>query len=1021
MKVFCCDNAFALEEVFRARMRAAVAARSNVIDPITVVAPTARLLARLRVLAAEALGPVCGIDFLVHRTLAERILEYNNIQCLTTGGGALAALASAGAMGGEGPLAQAVARFEGMEPLLASTFCDLRDSGVPRLDPAACGASEILAAWNRYINKKEQLRWKDGADLYQEAAAAAPDVAARFGTIIHAGATDLTGVVSRLLKALDACRGIEMIALGVGPGPAMEWGRRRIVEFLDRVPEGAGGAVGVVAGRSMILFQPDANPGEPSARGAVEFIEAPDARSEVELAVRRIALWHEEGVPLERMAILSRTLDGRADVLEDVLSQWNIEFTSSATASLSRRPEVRAVSDAFRCILGDFEPSEWLRFLKNPAVDCTSLVPSLPGSFSPDLAGASVRKYHIRGARGFIHEWIEFIQSEEVRDDAAAAARDRQLEQARSLAALTAAALALGAPLAAARSFREASDAARNILSHLFPEARAGGGDGGPSWSAIPDVLDELILLDAAGIPFTDARSWLERYHSLLATKTEPVRRPDRGGVRILDFQQCRGLTFERAILIGAHEGALPRAGSEDPLFPDAARASLAARIGVTIPLKLDAGVEERWLFTLAITSIRERICFIWQRSDESGRPRNVSPYVREAARVLHGSAADVQKNKLAIAGHPARGALQKLQLFPIMDHREAALTTGLLAPDPPAAAARWISSIGNEDPVLVAGYQQIGIVESFEASAESGRFDGGVEAGTDEAFAITAFETLVRCPLQYFFRHGLRVRPLEERAEDVVDARRIGMFVHGSLAELLGGGVRPDPEVEEIIQKQFDHHVRPALRRMPVLAGALHRQWSKAIYDVVTFERNRIRAMQAGDIRHEVDLAGTLVRGNEQIVFKGRADRILTKNGGERLLTDYKTRRSSVDDLVRVSKMRTGAHLQMALYALVFEAVSAQPPEIEVLQIHPDADPEESPAAGLDMKKFNESREEIVQLIFNAAALERAGRHPLALNGGACQFCEYTAACRRNHAPTRARHESAKDFQEYYQMTGLD
>ena len=245
-----CADAFALEEAFRARLAAAALGRAAFTDPITVVAPTRRLLARLQEIAAQELGAAAGISFVAHRALAERVWRLAGEEPPALLPRAhFDALAAASLAEGRGDLARSLAGFDDSTDAVASTFRDLRDAGrgtgrfpIFRRGMRNCGKRTGASRRASRGSRKMGRPTTRGSSRGRRARGGRGEAARRDPP---RGGLRPDGHRARLVVALAEHVPLEILALGIGEGPAFAFGRERIDGIGGaEAPASRGGKVG---------------------------------------------------------------------------------------------------------------------------------------------------------------------------------------------------------------------------------------------------------------------------------------------------------------------------------------------------------------------------------------------------------------------------------------------------------------------------------------------------------------------------------------------------------------------------------------------------------------------------------------------------------------------------------------------------------------------------------------------------------------------------------------------------------
>ncbi|MFN0205025.1 MAG: PD-(D/E)XK nuclease family protein [Planctomycetota bacterium] len=1020
VKVFHCKDAFELESCFRARVRAAAQSRAHWYDPITIIAPTARLLARLKVVAAQELQFAAGIEFLVHQTFAERVLRATGQSVHIAGELVIESLVREAARG-DGRFERAILQFEGAAGSLASSIRDLRDAGVlykPLVLPEP--ARFVWEAYGRFITLLRERKIADRAEMYQLAAKQLHSNAKifdeTFGTILHAGAYDLVGVVDELIQSAARAGRVEILALGVAVGvddaPTLEWGSSRLAWAAAQPAEAA--------------------PAAPRRSGNVDitYVQAPNAAIEIDAAARRVFLWHCEGMPLEDIVIFSRSLESYAPYLAAAFQKYQIPFTTTAALPLERLPRVRALIDLLHCAVHDFPRDAWIRLLRSPLLNLQKLCKN-PEYLDPDRAEWLGRKYLLSGAADWERRLPESLELEahpysfdEDRESKGSGEYQQSKDTAR------AAAETIRSILAASRAFadslhwtgaaRSAAEFARAICNINSDSAEA----------AALDCVLKLELLDAAKIEYIDSRDFVRLAVHAIRAARDPVQREDRGGVRVFDMQQLRGLSFRRGILLGFHEGNIPRVVHEDALLPDSARKIIKMNSGKAVPIKSEGPSEEKWLFSLALGAVSESLVVSRQNSDEKDRPRNASIFARELRQIESGSS---RMNIYKIPANPGRRFIDITEREQILHPRDAVVCAALSGGGREAALAavrdlQYLTKQSAEQ--FEFGIMHLEACDAFQAARpEQLQFDGLAGAVPLESIGVTTLERLGRCPLQYFFSDYLQIVPHEDPdLTEPIDRREIGIVVHNVLAELYNpkfidilrrnsadsisaARAEADQNIPRLLDGHFAILESGRLRGHAAIARAMKRRIGAALSEFVRSDISNLANAKIQEMRCEEPFQFAFDANGEKITVNGRFDRIVVDGAGEAAVTDYKTSRK-IDDFASAAKVARAEQLQLPLYYLASgaraEAVSIGMP-LDGARV--------SKPAVWEADKATKTNAEMLQSIGSILKTVRSGAFPITLDREHCKNCDYKSACRRAHSPTRARVRSAPEFSLYYSI----
>jgi RecB family exonuclease len=1032
-----------LEEELLARVADAQAV--DPLAPVLVLVPTARLAGHVQRRLLDSNEALLGVEVLHYEGLVGRLLDESDDppMRLASRRHQLALLLSVVESLPETEIAAFVRKRPGALSALLGTLRDLRKAGIsPEEAAAQLGEgreeelSRIYHAYTRALEAWEERGWVDEAGRARRALPRAEAYAGRFRGVLHHGAYELIGVHLDLVRALG--RGAPLAFLAPvapgSPGTAYAEGftRRHLLEEgeeplpLDREVRG------LLGGRLDSLFLVGSRPDPLPAPERVSFRHAQGEEAEAALAVRHALAAVSEGTSAEEIVLVARGLAPYGAALEETLDEelgdralsGDPLWTSSLGTPLGREPAVRDLLRLLRAAVEDFPRAATAEVLSSPRLRWTSL---LPGETRPPgyRADPWSRK---AGILGGLEEWTEDLVawaegSDEPREEESAEQqrarlerRTRRVEGARGLGRGLEA-LAARLEIESERSWAGHADRLEALVREVLP----GAGEERPpeAISSLLGLLEEMRLLDellpsARALPFESAVEWLER----AVSETELRRHsPDRGGIRVLDAMQARGLTHDRVMILGLHAGSFPRVPREDPLLRDETRRRLRAATGRPLPVKGEGESEERLLFSLLLGSARERLDLSWQRADTGGRTRSPSLALREVARLVHGSP------ELGLVLEGARG----LPSHPEARLERLAAEPGLLSPREGVLLAALRSDAGEEssaelaglDPRLAPGLRLLRATESFAPGG--GEHDGRVGAGAvpERRWSVTALERLGRCPLQFFFRDVLRVYELRDEARaDQIAPWDLGVRVHLLLERLyrelsdeglLGPRSSTDacrerargrlPELWEEILGDMEARLS---RRLPLLWNLSLEAWRQGLDAFVQDDLRRMAGKRPVGFERtlveEIDLGA-----KTRVSVEGRFDRILEGEEGP-VVGDYKTS-GKLAPRVDETRMLKALTLQVPLYQLL----AGEGSTVELIGVGPlyldetgePLEPErfEGFATGERAASFRETLRKLL-------GLARRGEFPLVPDDH-CRWCAWSGACRRNHPPTLHREGS--------------
>lgn len=965
----------------------AAAKESDPLAPVLVIVPTIRLARHVERRLAERFGAVAAVEVLPYRTTARRILrEAEGPPPEPADARLLEGLLDRAVRRLRGnPIADFVAKRPAALGSLLGTLRELREAGIGPEAVKAAGAralAELHSAYTSALSERRSAGLLDEPAWIAEAARIAAAQPRRWSSIFHHGAYEVVGMHLDLLRAID--HGSEVTWLApVAPGSratayAEGFFRRHLPECLAnaRVPEAAEDSP---LGPRLASLYDEAATFSPLP-GAETFFEAATAQGpepEVERSLRRALARVASGVPPHEIAVVARSLEPYAAAVESVVARDGLPVWAQIVGPLRREPAPRDFLLLLRAVADDFPRAITCEALRSPHL-------RFPAGAAETLGRAEA----LSRAAGIV---LGLDAWEEALPEIGAALRD----------------LHDRCDPSTRRSFAGHEAVFAAAVEALLPDAPETLRE---SVRALGDF--ERLLGDAEPVAFETAVGRLER----LADRTSlDAIEPSPGGVAVLDAMQARGLTFDDVHLLGLNAGVFPRGPREDPFLGDEAREGIRRATGRPLAIKREAEAEERQILASVLGSCRSRLTVSWQRADVSGRARASSLALREIARLVRGAPdlAGFRESAAAIPSHPRERVLHLASTTGLLRPDEVVLATALGGRADETTAAR----VRALEPALADGLEMLLETESF--GGRLGRYDGRVGRPFRPArgFAVTALERLGSCPLQFFFRDVLGVRELEEEADPYeAEAREVGARVHDLLREVYAslwaegrlGRKGALHRAEELLDAAWERHwARPRARvaaAFPVLHRLESRRWRKAIAAFLRDDLARLAEAGVEGAEFETDCAHEIaLPDGGRLRVHGRFDRLLRTGAGP-AIGEYKT----AGDIARrgdVTPMLRGTTLQAPLYHLLSGGAS-----VEVLGVGPDHDPEEGAGDKERVARFEgfdsgALREGFLESLEVLDSFPRRGAYPL-LDDVLCRWCAYTSACRKDHTPTRTRHE---------------
>ena len=1051
---------------------------------ILVVAPTQLLVLRLREAIAEREKAVLGVEILNFQALTYHILSGS--------GGPIPALAST-------PLLESVVReaqnslsqddlteYARRRPAVVSALNrlmgELREAGVTpgdllqdSLDPMAAQLSRLLNQYEAILERWSGTRgkvWTDRAGLTGRAIQSVSTMTA-FEAVFVYGAHELVGMNLDLVRALPSQRGLTFLVPADFKAPSWDYAREFVQERLGVKPK----ALGETESRPFVetarsFGDPSRTRSIPLSETTLSLAHAQGPETELTLAARKALSWIQKGVPPWKIAIVGRSLESYASLGETIFARHGLGVNSSIALPLSRYPLSRSILLLLRALARDFERQVVIElarspFLKRPQQHKSKL-------WRPGAWDQWSRAYGI--TRGF-SAWVEVLPElvrtqpippwmEQSSPEAKTflARREEDGDSANELADLI---RTWDKDLERWKKCQTGMEHAEWLSSFVRHWIRNDGPvriapENEDIWSTWGTVLSELRGLCA--IKSADGESSLPRaslsapevLHFLetsLEAATLPWRNPN--GVHFLDFMQSRGLTFRHVVLIGFNDHLIPRTPRDRPFLSEAARERLRSRTGKMISVESTRRREEQLLFAQLVASTTESLTITWQRADAEGKVLSVSKYLRELSRVLPGSppltellSGNMPFSPKRVPTHPGKAAAWFCEATGLVTREEGALLTTEADRGEPTKALQSFAAA--QDPALgkalAPGLDLIHKIEQFDGDDLS--YDGDIPGLTpwNRDFSDASLKKLGRCPLTFFFRYTLGVRPLEETIKDFrLDSRELGHRIHEILRAVFQdldqqGLLNGDTDATTLIKAgsaSLDRHWnsmqetlgRRIRLRFPLLYEHTQTAWRKELSAFLKADLERLadegHRLDSLETSWNVTISLPRLPGSTSddlfgpsLSITGIPDRVTRDSDGRRLISDYKMG-GKLEKWVHPLEYLRGNRVQLPLYVLLAEGLDADSPvDAELLGLGPSFQPDRgflrSGPITLDTRVFQGLKEGFVDTLAVLNSLSTEGRFPFN-SDFRCIWCEFDSACRKNHFPTRQRVEHTTRFKDYF------
>ncbi len=891
--------------------------------------------------------------------------------------------------------------------------------------------SALAAVYRKVFAAARSMGWIDYTDLDALAADAAATSAYLTAqrVVAYYGFYDLTQAQYDVFRAVAARVDVTLYFPLVPDHPAWVFAGR----FFERYALGLAGRAPRVLASSppSRLFADDASPASgdrPADSGpAACMLRCSGPGDEAATCAKEILrLVEEEGFAFHEIGVVARSLEPYAAMIAREFARHGIPSVTSARRPLARFPAAQAVLRFLR--VADGEPG------RQDVIDLLSAAsfrvePFLAGGTAqPALWDALAREAGVE--RGF--EAWERVRRMIGPGDEAGSAPNRRGGNQRSAVTLEAQAAVVlriidglrrlcdGLPESA--SALDHATAWRGVLATVLGIA-AEDDDDGESAPEDPGneraVIDALLAaLDAPGRldwvrPVLPRRAYVDAVRRGIDAAAIPATDPRAGGVAVLDAMAARGVAFRALFVLGMNEGVFPRVVREDAFLRDRDRRVIEATLGYKIPEKLAGYDEERLLFAALTQAARDRLYLSTQRADEGGRPLAPSWYL-DAWRRASGPGAAM------IVDIPRR-ARDKRGVAPFdrverLTPREGGIVAALLGDEPGRLA-------DDRTRVILDRVGRARRASDAWGSALT-PYDGDVGAlpewvaGTRaEGYSASLLQAYAECPWRVFVTRVLHAAPLADAEEQASPGSADwGALAHEALARLYrewpGARDRAVARIDTIWREMCERHAASRAVGYPLVWEVETARIGALLAAVVAEDAAELSDTGFRPIETEIVLSATIDRPRP-VPIRGRLDRIDGATGGGLRVIDWKFQWTrSHDRLNLVTQALRGLALQPPLYAALAAryAGSAAAGErreagvsvtVAVYAVRPYS--RDRLVERLPYRPDPETAGRIGDTIASLVSGIEDGLFPM-IPDRYCSWCNVAAACRRRHAPSRAR-----------------
>lgn len=716
-------------------------------------------------------------------------------------------------------------------------------------------------------------------------------------------------------------------ALADAPGRARELGRLHLVPPGPRSASGARLVAALADACGGVVTAADPDPSDD-----VRLVLAPDRSCEAREAARAVVAALEDGVAVDRVAVLHGADPAYARLLREALAAADLPVAAVPGIPLSETPAGRGVLALLDVAREDLS--------RTALVNALSVAPvrrelSAGDGRVPLRLGRWDRISRAAGVTHGRERWREGIGAlcDERRARIEAARRDGATERSW-----------LEEEILDAEALLAVVETLADRLADLFPERAAADFLGrlralvadylDPRAAGMEEVLgevDRLGTIDAVGGTFALGPFQEALRVNLDAAAIREGRAGD--GVLIADHRAAGGLRFDRVILCGAAEGLLPAGPGADTLVDDAAWQALrdaghlhvedaarriarareaadravgaGARVVLTCPLYEGAGAHEHYPSPVALAAARRR-----------------DPSIATATALREHAGGD-GADWLTRVRSPLAAQLHG----PVLDPWEAGLR---------AAVGRVHAGGAAPSPDPIA--RPLAMLRA-RAGGSLTEFDGNLAAlagsgwlAVPDVVSPTRLELYGGCGFRFLLSTLVGVRVPEEPADaETIDPVVRGSLVHETLETFFReqqaagrpGPAEPwttadDARVQEILTGRLEVARRLGLTGLAVFAGDAERTMRADLTTFLVADGEFRRRTGATPWRFEEPVREEGPHGQRFRGFVDRIDRVLPD--GPAWVIDYKTGRVPEKD----DHLGGGRLLQLPVYLLATRGIPA-------------------------------------------------------------------------------------------------
>jgi len=750
--------------------------------------------------------------------------------------------------------------------------------------------------------------------------------------------------------------------------------------------------------------------GSPSRDGRIEASEglaiwgAPEGEDLGRLVARELRALTARGVEPDEILVAFPRWSEQAEVVCEVVRKAGLPIFDPSPRSLDVEPSVAALLQAARIPLEDWETELVVRLLRNGQVqpewdDVDRLALA-------DVASVLRETPVFRGSRQILSALEAAMGRTDPREDEAA--EQRRLARLGRAHAVSLRLIGVLDGLNQALPWPQQVGALRVASEAL----RLGTRDGRPL-EALLDALEsraDVLQRLGRGAEIFSWREFVDDLAAIAAESDSPRPCPPPGSIRAAEAEDLAGCRTAHVLLVGLVEGSFPSRSAVERY--------LALRPGEEPSESARTAYAREMLRFLRLLGSADRgVSLFYPTTDVKGQPLLRAGFLDDLLGALSASAESACHRSHA-RFHPAWLDQEDLAVTP-GDAR--VLASAIAAETGRTAKLRNLAGDPAHRAALDGAAAAITALERRRRGTPFSEYEGSIGdpaavsaiaqsfSSETHTFSPSQLETYLNCPFQFFSRHVLHLKPIEERDELAEDYTERGSRLHDILEEFEKRKAEAvdDRSDEQLLAEAVDKVLARELSELSELdLGLRELEYGQIQRIIDQYARQRTAYESAApsspvprwfefgfgdaDTEHP-DFSLSL--GAEIVKLRGRIDRIdriETEAGPRFRIIDYKSGTPpSAKDVFE------GRMVQLPLYAMAVEKLLFEQGDVGLLDVG---------YWGLKgkgykpivFKEWDEVRRSLVERVFQVIRRLRSGEFVVEPRKDHCEtYCDYRSVCR--------------------------